>query len=132
MRPLSIRCRKSIPIAVSMLGFLMVLSWTVSPASAQDESLQPAVKKGTIHTANKLVLQKYGHYMVTLSGVIYKYTGSTEFLDESGARIPRRSIPLGTLVDIVYVTDKDAAEDYPFNPKDKVLLKVRIVAAASK
>ncbi len=132
MRPPRKETQKGIPILLIALAFLMVFSWTVVLASAQDETPKKVLKKGTTHTANKLIVQKYELRSVYLSGTVYRLTGSTDILDASGQRISKKSVPVGSLVNIVYVTDKDTTEAYPFNVKDKVLLKMQVVAAASK
>lgn len=132
MRPSRIHSQYSSPIAIIAVMFLMVFSWTVILASAQDERQGGAAKKGTIETANKLAVQKYGHNSIFLSGSWYRFSGTTKFLDEAGQRIPVKAIPIGSLVNIRYITDKDTAEDYPFTPKDKVLLTIQVVQAAKK
>ena len=132
MRPPRIHSPNSSRIAVIAIMFLMLFSWTVILASAQDEVVQKTLKKGTVNQGSKLVVQNYSPGLVQLNGVWYKFSGATDFLDTAGARISRKSIPVGTMVNIVYITDRDTTEDYPFNPKDKVLTKVQVVATTKK
>ncbi len=132
MRPPRIHSPNSSRIAVSAIMFLMLFSWTVILASAQDEVVQKTLKKGTVHQGSKLVVQQYGFHMMQINGVWYKFYGATEFLDSSGERISRKSIPTGCLVNIVYITDKDTTEMYQFDPRDKVLTRVQVVATTKK
>jgi hypothetical protein len=132
MRPPRIHSLNSSRIAVIATVFLILFPMTVILASAQDEVPQKKLKKGTIHRENKVVVQQYAFGMFRISGVWYKLLGVTEFLDSSGERISKKSIPTGSLVNIVYVTDKDATEEYQFNPRDKVILKLQVVATTTK
>jgi hypothetical protein len=132
MRPPRIPFQNSVPIAVLAIAFLMVFSWTVILASAQGKIPQEVTENGTVLTAEKLVLQKYLPLRILLSGTVYSYSGSTKFLDGSGQRLSRKSIPVGSLVNIVYITGKKSSEIYPFQPSAKVLLRVQVVAAKSK
>jgi len=132
MRPPTIQVRKSAPIGVLAIAFLMVFAWTVILASAQSKTPAQVTEEGTILTANKLVLQEYLPLRVLLSGTAYTITGSTKFLDATGMRVPRGSIPVGSPVNIVYVTGKRTSEVYPFDPSDKVLQSIQAVSATGQ
>ncbi|MFH1112479.1 MAG: hypothetical protein V1792_01030 [Pseudomonadota bacterium] len=132
MRPPRIHSPNTTRIALAAIVFLMLLSWTVILASAQDETPQQTLKQGTVLQKAKLIVQKIEPRLLQLSGGVYLYSGATDFLDTSGEKISRNSIPVGSVVNIVYMTDKDTAEDYPFHVKDKVLIKVQVAATTAK
>jgi hypothetical protein len=135
MKPPRRRCSiHSILIPMITVVCLVVMPWALSsaPAETDGKSIKPT-KKGRTVVANKLTVEKVRPYRLNLSGQVYRYNKSTDFLDASGRNIGLRQVKLGNLVNVVYITDKLTDEEaHPFHPRAKLLIKVQVIADSRK
>ena len=106
-----------------LVGFVSAL-----PAAEQATATRQPVSK----FKKELLVQGQRPGFLTLSGEVYRISGSTKFYSLKGQRINRLQLPVGALVDADYLIGGSKTETYPYFAADKVLVNVRIVPKTVK
>jgi hypothetical protein len=117
-------------IVAVLVAILLSLALALSAQEAQAQGAKPteaSLAKRTRHSASGLVVDRYVMGMVMLSGQAYRVAKFTQMTASGGTRISGSDLKKNQTVDIEYYQGGKTDEQYPFDPTDKVLIKLQVV-----